>query len=503
MRGVYAIVVAAMMSAGPALAAQDGKPDPGLERERARLVDALKHAKQQSDDAAGIEAALAPVLSDPAFAQLTGKERHSAYLMYGAALSQQDKHEPAKKPLALASAMSEAGAPDWYLRVDNSYSAGDYIDAARAAAKLARNWPDRLRSFSDRAIFKMGNEAQNGDAETAGELLSALFDAKWKPESPYKTADALWLGLIRIRLSQGDTAGAKDAAAAISDPDAIITMRSDKRFDALVAADPQRYDVPKAYDCKLADERAASAAAPDVLEGVIHIADTLYHMNRMQEALDLIDTALARGKADPKAFRDAADMLNWALDQRSHILFALGRNDEAFETLERGAAEKEHGMPNISQAINLADEYTVYDRPKDALRALTQFDPSDTSAYGRVALDDARVRAYFALGDKDNLAKTLAEMKTLQGDGTRPSLTGMLFVGDLDAAAALVVSQIEDPVTRADMLASLQDYQIVSHPAPGERTLHTNWVAMRARPDVAAAISKFGRIASYAVVASY
>ena len=160
-------------------------------------------------------------------------------------------------------------------------------------------------------------------------------------------------------------------------------------------------------------------------------------------------------------------------------------------------------MVNVSQAINLADEYTVFDRPRDALRAVAQFKPSDASAYGRMALDDALARAYFELGDKDNLAKTLAEMKAHADDGTQPFLTATLFVGDLDAAAAHVVAKLEDPVTRADMLAQLQDYRIVPNATAREQTLHANWMAVRARSDVSAAISKFGRIDSYAVVAGY
>jgi len=363
----------------------------------------------------------------------------------------------------------------------------------------------RARYGNDRANTILNNHGCKiilpgiSDPETADELLSALFDAKWKPESPFVVADGLWFGLARLRLARGDAAGATEAAAAIGDPEVLTWMRSDKRFDALVKADPAHYDVMKAYDALLAVERAASALAPDKLEGVNRVADTLYRLNRLQESLDVLDAALARAQAQKDAFSDTADQLNWSLDQRSRALFKLGRSDEAFQALKRGAAEKENGAVNVSQAINLADQYDLFDRPKDALRAVATLQDTDMSPYGRVALDDARACAYFELGDKESLAKTLDEMKAHADDSTQSYLNTMLLVGDLDAAAAHVIAHIEDASTRTDMLYYLQDYLPAPHATAREAAIHANWIALRARPDVSAEIAKAGRVESYAL----
>jgi tetratricopeptide (TPR) repeat protein len=505
MRSLWAAAAASLLWAGSALAAQDPKPvpDPGLDHERAMLAAVYQHIQQHDADLKDVQPVLEAILSDTAFTRLSTIEQHAATIIYGAVLYDEEKYDTAKDVIAQASSMRDAGAGDWDLRLKNSYALSDYADAARATAKIARNWPNLLREYRDEAIFRVADEAQKPvvDPQTADEMLSALFDAKWKPKSPFKVADALWFGLARIRLKEGDAAGAKEAAAVIGDPEVLMWMRSDKRFDALVAADPAHYDVMKAYDTMLAAERAASATAPDKLEGIVRVADTLYVLNRMQESLDLLDSALGRAKAKPDAFSDTGAQLNWALDQRSRALFRLGRDDDGFRALESGASEKENDMRvNVSQAINLAGEYDVHDRPKDALRAVAKLEPSDMSPYGRMSLEDARAYAYFELGDKDNLTKTLDYMKAHAQDGTQPYLDTMLFIGDLDAAAAHVIAQLQDPATRPGMLYFLQTYLPIPNATPRETDIRARWTALRARPDVAAAIGKAGRVESYALM---
>jgi tetratricopeptide (TPR) repeat protein len=496
----YAIAAAAMLWASTAFAAQDPAPDSGVERERAALA-AVMDQIQQHDADAKTEAAFVAILSDPAFARLSDNERHLAYLMYSAVLLDDGKYLIASRMLGQANIIQAPGEVDWDLRLRISYALHDYADAARAAAKVARSWPDELRSYNDDAVFRLAREIQKpgGDPQAAEEFLAAMFDDKWKPESAFRTADTLWFGLARLRLGHGDAAGAREAAAAIGDPETLIRMRSDKRFDALVAADPGHYDVMKAYDRLLAGERAASARMPDKLEGVNRVTGILFTLNRMQESLDLLDAALARAKAKSDAFGDADDQLNWSFNQRARVLFYLGRSDEGFRAMESGAAMKEGGQVNVSQAINLAGEYDAYDRPKDALRAIEKLGPKDMSPYGTLSLEDTRACAYFELSDKTNLAETLDTMKAHAEDGIQPFLNTMLFIGDLDAASAYVIAHLEDASQRSDMLYFLQTYLPMPNATVRENTVHANWTALRTRPDVAAAIAKAGRVETYAL----
>ena len=70
-------------------------------------------------------------------------------------------------------------------------------------------------------------------------------------------------------------------------------------------------------------------------------------------------------------------------------------------------ARNENGTINVSQAINLGDQYVAYDRPNDALAAVAALDFSRASPYGRVALEYVRACALFRLGNKTQLNQVL------------------------------------------------------------------------------------------------
>jgi hypothetical protein len=204
-------------------------------------------------------------------------------------------------------------------------------------------------------------------------------------------------------------------------------------------------------------------------------------------------------KKNAKAFSDAGDKRNWTEDIRSRALFNLGRSDEAFAALKAGAAQLEDGQINVSQAINLADNYNIFDRPQDALNAVSKIDFPNASDYGRMALQDARICAYFALGDTANTKKAFDYMQEHKRDGAQPYLNAMLFIGHTDEAAAEVIAELRDPERRGDVLSFLQDYAPDPHPTKRSAAIHAAWIAVRNRPDVAAEIKKVGHINKYAL----
>jgi len=331
-------------------------------------------------------------------------------------------------------------------------------------------------------------------------MLAALHAMKWRPGDAFETPDALWLTLLRIRLEHHDIHGAEDVAGELRSHVSLLQMHADRRFDALVRADSGHFDVIRAYAAELADMKAEATAAPDKLEGVDTVAQLLLNLDRAPEAMTLLTAALARLGAKPDAFSDVADRLNWTLDVRSRVLFALGRSDEALAALAESAAHKEDGAINVSQAINLAGAYAYYDRPNDALAAVAALDFSNASPYGRMALEDVRACALFELGNTPALNQILDYMKAHAVDGAQPYLNTMLFTGDLDGAAAEVVAELNDPARRLDILYYLQDYLPDTHTSKRQQAVHTAWLAVRARPDVSAAVARVGRIEFYAIL---
>ena len=469
-------------------------PESDVMQERAALHEVVDQSRQAHPDQVAMRRALKTILASSAFVALSGEEQHVAYLLYGAILFDAHEWAEARTAIKAASEMPEATGFDWDLRLRADFILHDHPDAVAAAIRLARNWPEKFADYSDNAIFQLSREA--GDAPGSRvDFIEALYQNKWKPKSDFSSADSLWLSLARVRVEKGDIAGATTIAAGIREPTSVLAMRIDKRFDDIVQAAPDHYDVMKAYDAFLRDQKAKSAAAPDKLEGVNAVSELLLALNRPDEALSLTSAALARLKENPKAYSDSEDKSNWTRDIRSRALFTLGRNDEAFAALRAGASQREDGGINVSQAINLADQYNMFDRPKDALAAVASV--GETSDYGHMALLDARACAYFELQDSQNLAAVLRDMRAHRRDGTQPFLNAMLLTGNLDDAAAEVIAELQDPERRIEMLGFLQDYSPDPHPTKRSQAVHAAWLAVRARPDVAAEIAKVGHINQY------
>ncbi|HEY8696355.1 MAG TPA: hypothetical protein VIM02_01965 [Rhizomicrobium sp.] len=498
------LVLGFALALGCAASAED--PPASYDRGRVEalhnsLMAALKLIDAEPQDNAAIAAALKPILADPSFPYLAEDERHAAYRAEGSALVIVEDFAGGLPWLQKASQMPEADEDDWDFRLQAALALGDWDDAAGAATVLAQRWPDKLSEYNDSAIWRLarGLDTRPELEGVETELLKALHAIQWKPKDAFSTADSLWFSLVRLHLQRDELPGAIVVAGDISEPDYFLDMQSDKRFDAVIESDPGHFDVMAAYEARLAHERADAAAAPDKLEGINTVAGTLTTLGRDSEAMALIETALARNEADPKAFSDASDYLKWTLDIHSRLLFAAGRSEEAFQALADGAKQDEVGRANVSQKINLADEYVTFDRPKEALSAVENVEDAKPSAYGLMALADARARAYFELGDTANLEKTFAYMRANAHDGKHPYLTILLLTGRLDDAAAEIIAELQDPASRTDALRRVQDYLPDEHLTPREQALHAAWLAVRNRADVQAEIAKFGHVHSYAL----
>jgi hypothetical protein len=73
----------------------------------------------------------------------------------------------------------------------------------------------------------------------------------------------------------------------------------------------------------------------------------------------------------------------------------------------------------------------------------------------------------------------------------------LLCAGDQDGAAARMIARLDDPESRADALVELQDYLPPAHPTAFRRAADARRAALKARPDVQAAVNRWGRILSW------
>ncbi|MEI9931061.1 MAG: hypothetical protein WDM89_11080 [Rhizomicrobium sp.] len=476
-------------------------PAADVDQERAALKAVLALDQATNPDTEAIASALKKIISDPSIDSLSESERHAAYLLYASALFDSKDYSAARPYAERASASPLADNDDWDLRLRTDFYLHDYIDAARPITEIAQQWPEKLADYYDHSFFTVVSAVQDDpkSAETALSLLQALHAAKWKPENPFDTADFLWLSLAARLLDQGLTDGAKIVAADIHTPYALVEMKADNRFDMIVRSNPDNFDIKRAFDDVIAQIRAESEKAPDKLEGINVLANLLRAENRSQEALSVVDQALAHWKSKPDFFSDAGEKLNWIIDTRANVLFDLGRNSEAFAAMTDAASHDEDGKKNVSQAINLADAYNTFGRPKDALTAVSALDFKSGSTYGSMALEAARACAYFQLGDVANLARSVDYLKVHRTDGTGAYMSALLCLGKVDDVAHEMIARLDDIEGRVQMLIDLQDD--LSNPilSEQEKASRATWLSARNRPDVTAAIAKVGKVNSIPV----
>lgn len=253
--------------------------------------------------------------------------------------------------LRKATAEPEAPSFAWSVRFISSVSNGDQNDALTALEGAADRVGDgTFNIYSDKAVTRFSTKLQK-DPTANRRFLMALDRADWRPASAFEASDWLWLDLVTILVAEGDLENAKRVALRIRQPHVLQRMRLDKRYDALVAAKPDHYDVTFAALAELEADSKALAENPTDGLGIDLVTHDLRALGRAQEALAIADAALAHpGPLE----NDGVDYRNWVVNARADALTNLGDFDGAVEALKAAAALKERGGDNVSQTINLA-----------------------------------------------------------------------------------------------------------------------------------------------------
>ncbi len=449
----------------------------------------------QKNDLDGAAAALEPVIGSEYFAELDSAERHIALLLSG--MLALDRKDPltALDRFALSSRYAEADADDWAGRFTAAYWAQNWVDAGHSLVMLAKHWPQRLQDIDDGYVTGTAHELDTvTDADSRIELLEALFDADYNLANGHQPSH-LWRDLSVALLAAGRTERARLAAARITYPLTLVSLRVDRRYADIVSALPQHFDIDRA----IAEDREQAAAdmraRPRSLEAVMGYTYALLGSGRATEVLRVAEEALARiarAAPDTAPYDDVEEYRPWIMNNRTIALQNLGRRDEALAQLERASTLDENGSTNVSQAINLASFYLALGRPQDAIDAMDRIDwARDMSGYGKMQMQGVRHDALRALGRKEEAAQALMYLRDHQRDDPDSYFYALLDEGDLDAASAQLVARLEDPYQRNDALLGVQRY--LETPMTGiEREIERRRQAVLDRPGVREAIEKVG-----------
>jgi tetratricopeptide (TPR) repeat protein len=388
----------------------------------------------------------------------------------------------------------------WYLRMWAAEVLHEDADSLDAFTVLAKRWPERLRDFNDEYVYNELRASRNKGALRARRTAAmlALYESGWKPQNVFAVTDGQRLGLAMALLDEGKTDKAREVTATITYPKTIGALRMQRRFDGVISAVQSQQDLARASDARTETVRSQVSAAPDKLAGANALAAELYNRGRLEEALAVVDEAIARAEPANGGKTPFTDMeeLRWSYDRRAQILLFLGRGDEAVAAMKTGAARLEHGVDNVSQTLNLGEFYVLLGRPREALDLVEPVGSSSVSGYGRMVREGIRASAYALLHDEAKLKEPLDYLKAHRTDSPTALLDALVAVGDDEGAAREIVALLADPDWRAITLEDLQDY-IIPNTAPSSiKARDARLRAVRERPDVKAAIAPYGRVLS-------
>ncbi|HEX5181714.1 MAG TPA: hypothetical protein VFW19_01050 [Allosphingosinicella sp.] len=329
-------------------------------------------------------------------------------------------------------------------------------------------------------------------------LLELLLSDAWKPDDGPTAKDGFRLRRAQLAAARPDgQAEARAALAEVKDPYWLQRIAVDPTLRALLPAPP---DLRAATEAMLKLDQEAAAAHPDRLRPLTIVSGDLRALGRPEEALRLLQGMAARVQ-DPIAFSDRDRAVPWWWDEIGRSEEALGHYDAAAAAFRQGMALPEAGQPNFSQTINLADLQTRFGHARDALKTLAVFaDPKRKgSPYGEMMLRESRGCAYAALGETREAAADVAYARAHEKDAPNGLADLLLCTGDVSGAAAIILRELADPEERPSALLQFCDFAdppVRLPPSSNERA----WQALKARPDIKAAIARAGGTRRFNIV---
>jgi hypothetical protein len=307
--------------------------------------------------------------------------------------------------------------------------------------------------------------------------------------------DVVRFAAARLMLARGRAAEARERLDGVTNVVALALMRVDALFVPL-RADPafeSRLDPPAALERDLARVRAAVEDDEESLILDNLLATRLKWAARNEEALQLVDVALARATADPRDYADGYYHRRLLFGTRSELLVELGRTDDAVAAMLDGANQREYRRANVTEMIMLGRLLVELGRGDEMLPLLPRI--TGTSLREQAWVEAIRSCAGAQVGNEALRTEGLDYLRAREADGPAALSQALLCSGDVEAAAALMVRRLERQGTSADALLALQERSgLRRDELPYRKILLQRFAELRAREDVRDAAAAVGRV---------
>jgi hypothetical protein len=397
-------------------------------------------------------------------------------------------------------ALPEATGDDRMSRLNAANRLNDTAEKLASLTDLAQKNPKRFDHMNPQFILRVLNDSEKQLPHGAAlPLMQALYAAHWKVVWGMAPSGT-WQDLALLLLEQNRLSEAIDVSTHVTDEYALISMRADRRFDAISAANPAQFDVDAPIRKALDHFQSLAERTPKSLAPRMVVVERLLEEQHYGAGLAVADGLVAeiRLHADPKQWYDDFDeRYVWILDTRSRLLRRLGRWEEGIDQLAAASYVPDKDGKNVSQVINLGELYCDLGDPKNGLETLVRLG-SDISSYGRMLEAAVRLDAAIQLGDVAEKEKWLGFMKEHRLDAPLTYEDALLRMNDTDTAAKWLIERLEDKDLRSAALLSIQDYAVPQE-TPRQAELRKKRCVLLDRGDVQTVIAKVGRIESYKI----
>jgi len=434
--------------------------------------------------------ALQELIEAPAFKSLSVDDQFEALMRAARASLYSKQRALASDYIARVIALPGLGFEDQVGAVEQAREIGNWAVAVHCLTSIAHQWPERLAALRAGTVALLVHAADDLPRNDKFLLLQALYAARWKLEWDIEPSE-YWRDLALFLIEKGSLGEAIDVSSHITAPYALIGMRADRRFDAVVSAHPDQFDVELAADQELRTLQSLSDEHPKSLWLKARVMEALQHKKHYAAMLAASDSVIQDIRATnfpDKLYDDYVQEHDAYFELRSIALEREERWDEAEAQMVAAARDG-----SIDQIINLAYLYCALDRPKDALAVLGPVGPTRTSPYGAMQAEVLRLQSAVELEDRDQTSRSMQFLRSHHADAPRTYLYGLIVANQLDQAAHYLITELEDVGLRQSVLPEVQEYL----PNPGTKTeleMEARWQSVIARKEVQTVIHKVGRI---------
>lgn len=488
------------LAAGAGLALLCALSTASAETAHERTERRLREAQQAlPENAVETEAFARDTIARATARRLPPRVRRKAIDVLAEAVADQGRCGADLPPAEQALSGADVGEDAWRFALALNYECDDYERAGALLSEVHRRHPETIDGMAGSMIFRLGIRSHDSA------LLAFVVGDGWTPDDPAVDKSDLRLALIRAYIAFGDQAAATVAAHALiengaSDLGAIVVLLSEKTFDSIVSADPTRFEFIALVNRFSTNAFANYQRHPDRLSVLHALAGTLESLNRSQEALILVDDAIARIAAARRSnppFRDM-DELNWTYNIRGNLRERLGQQREALEDLTAGAERSEGGGVNVSQRLNRASMLLSNERAEEAFAAARDVSPANLSPYGRSVRRNIMVCAAAELGRTEEMHDLLAEAVAHASNSYSGLQSSAMCAGDMNLAASAFINRLDDLSERRSVILRLQSF--AGEPSPDD------WLTqypLYMREDVRAAIDRTTHMRKYPITRTH